>query len=239
MLLHKKLFVTSMAVAAGLAIAAAGYAQSPPAAAAPAAPAAQAPAQVPPPAGPPPGGMGRAQGRGMGMGPQGQQGGGPMARLNLTEAQRDQVRALRETQRKDAQALREKMRTARQQLQQAMRADIPDEAAVRSAAGSVAALQADQAALQARSRAQMMKVLTPDQQARVKEARTRAAQRAQRAMRAERRRMMQRNRMMRPGPGPDRGWGPGMGPRGAPMMGPGRRQQQLRRQQAWRWWNGV
>ena len=182
--------------------------------------------------------MGRGQGRGMGMGPQGQPGAGPTAGLNLTEAQRDQVRTLREAQRKDAQALREKMRAARQQLQQAMRADIPDEAAVRSAAGAVAALQADQAALQARARAQMMKVLTPEQQARVKEARTRAAQRAQRAMRVQRQ-MMQRNRMMRPGPGAYRGWGRGMGPTGAPMMGPAWRQQQLRRQQAWRWWDWI
>jgi protein CpxP len=239
MLEHRKVFVMSMAVAAGLALAAAGYAQTGPQAAPPAAPAANAQAQAPPSAGPPPAGTGRGQGRGAGMGPQGQPGAGPMGGLNLTQAQRDQVRALRETQRKDAQALREKMRAARQQLQQAMRADIPDEAAVRSAAGAVAALQADQAALQARSRAQMMKVLTPEQQARVKDARARTAQRAQRAMRAERRMMMQRSRMMRPGPGPNRGWGPGMDPMGAPMRGPGWRQQQLRRQQAWRWWDWI
>jgi protein CpxP len=120
-----------------------------------------------------------------------------MAELNLTQAQRDQIRTLREAQRADSQALREKMRTARQQLRQAMRADIPDEAAVRSAAGAVAALQADQAALQARSRAQFMKVLTPEQQAQMRQARARAAQRAQRAMRVERRMMMRRNQMMR------------------------------------------
>ena len=52
--------------------------------------------------------------------------------------------------------MREKMRTARQQLQQAMRADVPDEAAIRSAAGAVAALQADQAVQQARARTQFM-----------------------------------------------------------------------------------
>jgi protein CpxP len=123
-----------------------------------------------------------------------------MAGLNLTQAQRDQMRTLREAQRKDTQALREQMRTARQQLQQAMRADIPDEAAVRSAAAAVAALQADQAVLQARSRAQLMKVLTPEQQAQVKQARVRVAQReqrAQRAMRADRQMMMRRNQMLR------------------------------------------
>jgi protein CpxP len=108
------------------------------------------------------------------------------AGLNLTPAQRDEIRTLREAQRQDAQPLREKMRTARQQLQQAMRADVPDEAAIRSAAGAVAALQADQAVQRARARTQFMSVLTPEQQARMKQARARAAQRAMRAERAMR-----------------------------------------------------
>ena len=47
-------------------------------------------------------------------------------------------------------------------------------------------LQADQAVLQARARSQFMKVLTPEQQARMKQARARAAERAQRAQRAMR-----------------------------------------------------
>jgi hypothetical protein len=128
------------------------------------------------------------------------------------------------------------MRAARRQLQQAMRADVPDEAAVRSAAGAVAALQADQAALQARTKGQLMKVLTPEQQARMKEARARVAQRAQRTMRAQRQ-LMRRYQMTRPGPRAHRGWGPGVGPMGAPMMGPMRRQQQLR-QDAIRRWRG-
>ena len=67
------------------------------------------------------------------------------------------------------------MRAARQQLQTAMRADMPDEAAVRSAAEAVAALQADQAVLQARARSLVMKVLTPEQQARMKQTRAREA----------------------------------------------------------------
>ena len=117
----------------------------------------------------------------------------PRAGLNLTDAQRDQIRTLRETQRNEAQALRDKMRAARQQLQTAMRADMPDEAAVRSAAEAVAALQADQAVLQARTRSLVMKVLTPEQQARMKETRARAAERARRAERQ----MLQRQRMMR------------------------------------------
>jgi Spy/CpxP family protein refolding chaperone len=190
MLLHRKMIVASVAAAAVLAIAAASQAQTAPKAPPPAAPAVKSP-------------------------PQGQPGAGPVARLNLTQAQRDQIRTLREAQRTDSLALREKMRAARQQLHQAMRADVPDEAAVRSAAGAVAALRADQAALQARSRAQSMKALTPEQQAQLKQARARAAARAQRAHRAMR---AQRPMMGR-----------------GPMMRPMWREQQLRRQLAWRW----
>jgi Spy/CpxP family protein refolding chaperone len=122
---------------------------------------------------------------------------GPMGALNLTQAQRDQIRTLREAQRKDSQALREQMRAARQQLQQALKADVPDEAAVRAAAGAVAALQTDQAVLQARAKGQLMTMLTPEQQGQLKEARVRAAQRAQRAMRMQRQRM-RRGQMMGP-----------------------------------------
>jgi Spy/CpxP family protein refolding chaperone len=173
MLLHQKMIVVSVAAAAGLMVAGAAYAQTSPQAPPPAAPAAKSPTQAPSPAGPPPAG----QPRGMGRGQRG---------LGLTEAQRDQIRTEREAQRKDSQALREKMRTARRQLQRAMRADVPDEAAVRSAAGAVAALQADQAVQRARARTQFMSVLTPEQQARMKQARARAARRAQRAQRAMR-----------------------------------------------------
>ena len=141
MLLYQRTLVVSAAVAAGLTVSAAGYAQTA--------------TQAQPPAAP--------------------------AGLHLTQAQRDEIRTLRQAQRKDAQPLREKLRTARQELQLAMRADVPDEAAIRSAAGAVAALQADQAVQQARARTQFMSVLTPEQQARMKQARARAARRAQRA----------------------------------------------------------
>lgn len=148
MLLNRKTFVASMAVAALLMPATVALSQTSP----------QAP-------------------------PASQQG----PRLNLTEDQRNQIRGLREAQRKEAQALRGRMRAARQQLQQAMRADAPDEAAIRTAAEALGALQADQAVLQGRARSQFMQVLTPEQQAQMKQARARTARRAQRAMRPTRR----------------------------------------------------
>ena len=171
MQMHDKAWVAGLAIAVGLACAAPGYGQT--AAAAPqAAPAAKAPAAK-------------------------QAAAGRQAGLNLTDAQREQIRVLRDAQRNENRALREKMRAAREQLRQTIRADVPDEAAVRSAAGAVAALQADQITLRARSRAQFMKVLTPDQQARMKQARARLEQRAWRMQRAERQMQVRRNQMMR------------------------------------------
>jgi len=172
-------------------------------------------------------GMGRGIGQGMGPGmrqrrPMGGMMGNPrararlaqrgMAQLNLTQAQRDQMRALRGQQQKDTQAVRGRMRTARQKLQETMKADTPDEAAVKTAAGAFAAVQADQFAIQARAKTQMMKLLTPEQQTQMKDFRDRA----NRAGRMQ----MPRGGMMRQGT-----MGQGMrrnqmGPWRAPMMGP-------------------
>ena len=179
MLVMRKTRIALVAAAAGLLFAAATFAQVPAQTAPQAAPAAKSAKQAPQAPAP------------------GQPGSGRQAGLNLTDTQREQIRMLRDAQRNDDRALREKMRAAREQLRQAMRADIPDEAAVRAAAGAVAALQADQAALRARSRAQFMKVLTPDQQARMKQARARLEQRARRMQRAERQRQLRRNQALR------------------------------------------
>ena len=91
-------------------------------------------------------------------------GDGLLQQLNLTQAQQDQLKAIREQQQKDRQALQEKTRDAREKLRAAMQADVPDEAAVKAAGGALATLQAEKSVLQARSMAQRMKVLTPEQQ---------------------------------------------------------------------------
>ena len=126
---------------------------------------------------------------------------GALRQLNLTQVQRDELRALREQQQKDGQALRERMRTARAKMREAMRADIPDEAAVKAAASALAAVQADRFAAQARNRAQTMKLLTPEQQAQLKDIRRRTMRMAERRMMFGQRRMMRglmmRQRMMR------------------------------------------
>jgi Spy/CpxP family protein refolding chaperone len=259
---YKKLAV-SLIAATGLVIAAAVQAQTstqnpPPAkpkaqTAAPAA--APAPQGQPPSAGqlppPPPGGMGQGQGMGQGMGPGMRQGrpmpgmmGNPrargrlvqrgMAQLNLTQAQKDQMKALREQQQKDTQAVRERMKTARQTLQETMKADIPEEAAVKTAAGALATVQAEQFALQARGKAQMTKLLTPEQQKHMKDFRDRANLVGQRQM--QRGNMMQRGGMMPRGDMMGRGMRRNqMAPGWGPMMGPMWREQLMRQEMARRW----
>jgi Spy/CpxP family protein refolding chaperone len=103
----------------------------------------------------------------------------PVARLNLSQAQKDQVKAFRDGQRKDVQAVRERMRAAHRQLREAMQADAPDESAVRTASAAVAAAQADHLALRAQAKGQLMQVLTPEQRQQMKEARAQRQTRRQ------------------------------------------------------------
>jgi len=105
----------------------------------------------------------------------------PWRQLTLTEAQRTQLKGIQDQHAKDAQAVRERLRAARRQLADAMRPDIPDEAAVKAAAQAVAAAQTEQSVLQARLKAQRMKVLTPEQLQQLTDARARAAERQARA----------------------------------------------------------
>jgi periplasmic protein CpxP/Spy len=131
-------------------------------------------------------GGGRGQGmmgRGMmgpgGPGMRGGPGGGPggmfgpeLRALDLTDAQREQVKAIMESHREEQKAVRDKMMTARKALHDAIAADGFDEAAIRAAAGAVAALDADAAVQQARIHAEVFAILTPEQVKKAKELRT-------------------------------------------------------------------
>ena len=132
-------------------------------------------------------GMGRGQGmgpggpgmmgRGMGMrgGPGGAGGGplgflGPAAReLNLTDAQREQIKAIAQSHQEEMKAVHEKLAPARKALDEAITADTFDENAIRKAAGEVAAVDAEAAVLRARVHQEAFGVLTPEQKAKAKE----------------------------------------------------------------------
>ena len=112
--------------------------------------------------GPPPGGpMGPGR-RGPG-GPMGML--GPMMReLDLTDAQREQVRSIMESHRDAFQQVGEKMRTAREGMGALIDADTLDEDAIRSKSREVAAAEADSAILNAKARAEVFGILTAEQQ---------------------------------------------------------------------------
>jgi Spy/CpxP family protein refolding chaperone len=98
---------------------------------------------------------------------------GPELRaLDLTDAQHEQVKAIMESHREEQKAVRGKMMTARKALHDAIAADVIDEAAIRAAAGAVAALDADEAVQQARIHAEVFAILTPEQVKKAKELRT-------------------------------------------------------------------
>jgi Spy/CpxP family protein refolding chaperone len=153
-------------------------------------------------------GGGRGQGmmgRGMmgpgGPGMRGGPGGGPggmfglpLRALELTDAQREQAKAIMESHREEQKAVREKMMTARKALHEAIAADAFNESAVREAAAQIGAAEGDAAVLQAKIHGEVIAILTPEQ---VKKAK---------ALRAEMENRMKdgrgRGRGMRPHPMP-------------------------------------
>ena len=123
---------------------------------------------------PPFGGRG---GRGGPGGPGGRMGGSggpggigiPLDRLNLTDAQRDQVKSVVDSHQAEVRPLGEKAMTARRALEQAVTADTIDEGAIRAKAADVASVESDMAVARARVYADVLQILTSDQRAKLKE----------------------------------------------------------------------
>jgi protein CpxP len=130
--------------------------------------------------------MGRG-GRG-GFGPSGGRDGvlglleplGPMAqRLNLSDAQKDRLKSIKASHQADRKALDAQALAAHQALEAAVAADTFDETTIRSRASDVAAVEGDLAVTRARIRAEVLQVLTPEQQAQLKRIQTQMQQRAE------------------------------------------------------------
>ncbi len=121
------------------------------------------------PGGPPPGGrFGGPGGRGGPGGPLGPL--GPMLqRLNLTDAQKDQVKTTVESHREEMKSVGDRARTAHEALDKAANADTFDEATIRSHSAEVSAIEADMIVLQARVRSEVFQILTPEQQAQARQ----------------------------------------------------------------------
>ena len=83
--------------------------------------------------------------------------------LDLSEQQREQIRAVHEVYREDVELLGQTMRVARHNLDDQTRGESFDETAIRAAAEQVAAVQADLAVLRARIHSDAHQILNPDQ----------------------------------------------------------------------------
>lgn len=99
-------------------------------------------------------------------------GGLPLGRLTLSEAQQERIRTLRQQHREQNQEFVTKLRVAIEAQRKATQATPVDEQAIRAAVQSVADAQADLAVRQARLRADVFAVLTPEQQAQAEKLRT-------------------------------------------------------------------
>jgi len=87
-----------------------------------------------------------------------------MAReLNLTDAQKDQIKAIGESHREEWKALSDRGRSAHEALQQAVMSDTVNEALIRQKSAEVAAVEADLAVARARANAEVFRILTPEQ----------------------------------------------------------------------------
>lgn len=88
-----------------------------------------------------------------------------LGQLDLSDAQREQVRAVVQRHREEQRTLATRTRAARWALEQAAEAPAGDEAAIRAAAGTLADAEAQMALMRARVRAEVFEVLTPEQRA--------------------------------------------------------------------------
>jgi len=107
---------------------------------------------------------------------------GPMiaAHLNLTDAQKDQLKGIMDSHRDETQGLGDRAMKARQALRAAVMADALDEGLIRVRAAELATIESDLAVAQARIHAEVFRILTPEQQAQAREAQSQMQQRQSR-----------------------------------------------------------
>ena len=123
--------------------------------------------------------------RGRGPGGPGGQGGprGPMGlipglrALNLTDTQREQIKAVMDAHKGEFDGQMEKAGPARKALNDAVMAETFDEATVRQKATDLATAEADGAVLRAKVFSEVWALLTPEQQTRARELKAQAEQR--------------------------------------------------------------
>jgi len=115
--------------------------------------------------------------------------------LDLTDAQRDQLRAIAQQHRAEFQSVGERLRSAQRAVQEAVTAPVTDESLIRQRVSERALVEADAAVLRARVHAQSWQVLTPEQQQKAEalkaQRQERLAQRRQRSLERRQQRQQQ------------------------------------------------
>ena len=123
--------------------------------------------------------------------------------LNLTDAQKNQLRSIAEARQAEAQATGQRVQAARQALDAAITSTTLNEGAVRQAAADLATVEADAAVLRSRVYHEALAVLTGEQQAQLTQMRAqRQARMQQRAQQMRERVEQRRNRRATPPPPP-------------------------------------
>ena len=97
--------------------------------------------------------------------------------LDLTDAQREEIRGVADQNRDAGRQLRERLGADRASLNEAVMAEVVSESTIRARAAEVATLEADVAVQHAHVNAQIWQVLTPDQRAELRELQAEAKER--------------------------------------------------------------
>jgi protein CpxP len=99
--------------------------------------------------------------------------------IELTEAQREQVRAIMDSHRAEFNEAGTKLREAHRAFAEAVDATPVDESTVRARTAAIATAMADEAMLRAKARSEVQAILTPEQQEQLKQRRSEMEQRRQ------------------------------------------------------------
>jgi protein CpxP len=111
-------------------------------------------------------------------GPRGVGGDFGLRGIELSDAQREQVAAIRQSHQAEFEQVRTRVREAHRAFAEAVNAQPLNDATVRARSADVGAAMADEAILQAKVRAEVFNILTPEQQQTVNERRQKLAKRA-------------------------------------------------------------
>ena len=97
--------------------------------------------------------------------------------LDLSDAQKEQIKTIQQSHRDEVQQIGERTRTAQRAIDQAANGTSVDEATIRSQSTALAAAIADGAILRAKVNAEIFNVLTAEQQQKLTELRAQMAER--------------------------------------------------------------